>query len=187
MDDETSDGGPHTARKAQKVRFGFSRDEIVTVVSSPASMSESTQVLVQRGAQQFGPFTVSDVIAHHATRRLLSGDLAWHQGMAGWEPLGTVMNRLGHPLPLQSDANGVNTWLVPVGRSGWAIAAGYLALFSVLFVFAPFALVCGIMGLRSIEKNPGLGGKGRAWFGIIMGGLVSALVVIGLCISFFQS
>lgn len=150
-------------------------------------MSESTQVLVQRGTQRFGPFAVADVLTHHADRRLLSGDLAWHEGMAGWEPLGVVMNRLGRPLPVQTDADGVNSWLVPVGRSGWAIAAGYLALFSILIVFAPFALVCGVMGLRSIRKNPGLGGKGRAWFGIIMGGLVSAVVVVGLIASLFES
>jgi hypothetical protein len=160
---------------------------IVDVLLSLTFMSESTQVLVQRGAQQFGPFAAADVIAHHADRRLLSGDLAWHQGMKGWEPLGVVMSRLGHPLPAQADADGVNTWLVPVGRSGWAIAAGYLALFSVLIVFAPFALVCGVMALRSIKKNPGLGGKGRAWFGIIMGGLVSAVIVIGLIASLFES
>ncbi len=150
-------------------------------------MSELTQVLVQRGAQQFGPFAVSDVLSHHADRRLLSGDLAWHQGMTGWEPLGVVMSRLGRPLPAQSETDGVNTWLVPVGRSAWAIAAGYLALFSILMVFAPFAVLCGIMGLRSIKKNPALGGKGRAWFGIIMGGLVSALILIALVISFFES
>ncbi len=32
-------------------------------------------------------------------------------------------------------------WILPVGRSGWAIAAGYLGLFSVLGVFGPFAIV----------------------------------------------
>lgn len=169
------------------MRIGFSPDVIATLFSPPAIMSESTQVFVQRGAQRFGPFTAVEVVGHHADRRLLIADLAWHQGMTDWEPLGVVMNRLGNPLLPQADENGVNTWLVPVGRSGWAIAAGYLGLFSVLLVFAPFAVVCGVMALRSIKKNPGLGGKGRAWFGIGMGGLVSGIFLIGLCISFFES
>jgi len=63
--------------------------------------------------------------------------------------------------------------LVPVGRSGLAIAAGYLALFSVLFIPAPFALIFGILALNDIKKHPDKMGKGRAWFGIIMGGIFS--------------
>ena len=68
-------------------------------------------------------------------------------------------------------------------RSGWAIAAGYLGLFAVLALPAPFALAAGILGLREIGRNPGLGGRGRAIFGIAMGGLFSALLVIVLFVS----
>lgn len=149
------------------------------------NMADTTEIHVQRGAQRYGPFAVNDVLAHHGDRRLLATDLAWHQGMPGWEPLGQVMSRLGQPLPAEAD--GANVWLAPVGRSAWAIAAGYLALCSVLLVFAPFALLCGIMGLRSIKKNPGLGGTGRAWFGIIVGGLVTAVLLVLLVAPLFQS
>lgn len=150
------------------------------------AMTEPIQIHVQRGAQRFGPFALNEVVTHHGDRRLLGTDLAWHQGMAQWEPLGAVMKRLGRPLPVIAGEDGVNIWLVPVGRSAWAIAAGYLALFSVLVVFAPFVLLCGIMALRAIKKNPGLGGKGRAWFGIVAGGVVTGLTAFGLCMSFFQ-
>ncbi len=77
--------------------------------------------------------------------------------------------------------------LLPVGRSGWAIASGYLALFSVLPIFAPFALITGILALRDIKKHPKKHGKGRAWFGIIMGGFISALIVIVLILSLFAA
>ncbi len=65
--------------------------------------------------------------------------------------------------------------LLPVGRSVWAIAAGYLALFSVLLIFAPPALICGIVAISDIRKSK-LGpnpkhGMGRAIFGIVMGSL----------------
>jgi len=68
--------------------------------------------------------------------------------------------------------------LLPVGRSVWAIVAGYMALFiPIMCVTAPIALFCGIMALREIRQNPKLHGKGRAWFGIIAG----AIGLVGLC------
>lgn len=67
--------------------------------------------------------------------------------------------------------------LLPIGRSGWAIAAGYLGLFSPIAIFAPFAVVCGILALRDLEKHPEKVGRGRAWFGIIAGALFTLLLV----------
>lgn len=65
--------------------------------------------------------------------------------------------------------------LLPVGRSGWAIAAGYLGLVSVLVLPAPFALLCGVLALRQIRRDPKAHGTGRAVFGVVMGGLFTAL------------
>ena len=70
--------------------------------------------------------------------------------------------------------------LLPVCRSGWAIASGYLALFSVLLVFAPFALLTGILAVRDIKNHPEKHGLGRAWFGIVMGALFSLALVCAL-------
>jgi len=73
--------------------------------------------------------------------------------------------------------------LLPVGRSMWAIAAGYLGLFSLIGCAAPFAIFCGIMALRDIKQHPQRHGKGRAIFGIVMGviGLpLFAVLVIGI-------
>jgi hypothetical protein len=60
-------------------------------------------------------------------------------------------------------------WLMPVGRSGWAIAAGYPGLVSLLYIPAPFAVFCGVMGVRSIRRDPKKHGMIRAIFGIVMG------------------
>jgi hypothetical protein len=69
-------------------------------------------------------------------------------------------------------------WLVPVGRSGWAIAAGYLGLLScfplVGALFGILAVVAGILALRASRRDPRLGGQGRAIFGIILGGMCGA-------------
>ncbi len=70
-------------------------------------------------------------------------------------------------------------WLLPVGRSPWAVAAGYLGLVSFLLLPAPFALLFGILGLLDIRRNPQLCGKGRAWLGVVAGALFTAVVVAG--------
>lgn len=61
--------------------------------------------------------------------------------------------------------------ILPVGQSTWAIVSGYLGLFSVLCLPAPFALFTGIMAIREIRNNPKKHGWGRAIFGVVMGGL----------------
>jgi hypothetical protein len=68
--------------------------------------------------------------------------------------------------------------VLPVGRSGLAIAAGYAGLFAILGIFAPGALVLGILALRDLSKHPEKLGRGRAWFGVIAGGLFTALMVL---------
>ncbi len=77
--------------------------------------------------------------------------------------------------------------LMPVGRSGYAIAAGYLGLISILVIPAPFALVFRILGVREIRKSKDQPhpkhGMGRAIFGILMGTLgtiASLFMIIGM-------
>ena len=68
--------------------------------------------------------------------------------------------------------------LLPVGRSGWAIAAGYLGLVSMIVFPAPLALIVSILAIREIRKNPSLGGMGRAIFGLVMGCVFSLIFVL---------
>lgn len=95
------------------------------------------------------------------------------------------------PLPLQPvhvhkpiGENAGMRLLLPVGRSMWAIIAGYLGLFSLILVFAPGALVCGIVAVQDIRKSRGglrpKHGMGRAIFGIVMGtlGTIGLIIVI---------
>lgn len=66
--------------------------------------------------------------------------------------------------------------LLPVGRSGLAIAAGYAGLFALLIFPAPIALLLGILAVRDIRKNPKKHGMGRAVFGIVIGALGTAVL-----------
>ena len=75
-------------------------------------------------------------------------------------------------------------WLLPVNRDGFAIASGYLALFS--FIPNPLtstaAVVCGWAALRRTPKSGKLG-RGRAWFGIIVGGLSLGLFMTAVLVA----
>ena len=68
--------------------------------------------------------------------------------------------------------------LLPVGRSFWAIAAGYAGLFAVLFLPAPIALILGIIAIYDIKTHPKRHGMGRAIFGVVMGAIFTVLLLI---------
>jgi hypothetical protein len=74
---------------------------------------------------------------------------------------------------------GMEKYLLPVGRSGWAITSGYLGLFSILVIPAPFALFTGVMAYRDMRKHPEKIGMGRTVFGIVMG-LAGTVLLIWL-------
>jgi uncharacterized RDD family membrane protein YckC len=124
-------------------------------------------VLSTKARQRLG-----DIVA--GTFVLRAEDLAYLQPMSFQSGAPSVRRPLP-PLPVAAGGSS-SDWLLPTGRSGWAIAAGYLGLFSLLALPAPFALVAGILGLRDIRRNPSLGGRGRAIFGIVMGSLFSIVL-----------
>ena len=72
--------------------------------------------------------------------------------------------------------------LLPVGRSGYAIAAGYLGLFGLLIIPAPLALIFGILGIVDIQRSKKRGkqkfGMGRAIFGLVIGILGTGVLLI---------
>lgn len=81
--------------------------------------------------------------------------------------------------PAKEAPDAVERALLPVGRPASAIAAGYFGLFA---FFPVVGIVAGILGvifgttaLNTISLDPSLSGKGRAWFGIIAGGLLALI------------
>jgi hypothetical protein len=141
---------------------------------------------------QLGPVPEETLRSLAASGRLLASDMVWKEGMPAWQPAGSVPGLLpaapGGPPPFQqpyavapplppriapAGEDPALRWVLPVGRSGWAIASGYLGIFSLLGIFAPFAVITGFLALREIKKNPKLGGRGRAVFGIVMGSVVT--------------
>jgi len=74
--------------------------------------------------------------------------------------------------------------LVPVGRSGYAIAAGYLGLLGIIVpLLGVVAIVMAWKGMKEIQQDPEKTGMGRVWVGFICGGigtLISLMIIIAM-------
>ena len=140
--------------------------------------------LVMAGGRQLGPVSQDELVVWAREGRLRPEDLVWRNGMPQWVRAGTAAEltavvpelAIAPEVPMGDDP--MLRALLPVGRSGWAIAAGYLGLFSILLVPAPFALLSGVLAIRNIRRNPKLHGMGRAIFGIVAGALGSLLLLL---------
>lgn len=95
-----------------------------------------------------------------------------------WAP--QYQQQYGYGMPQKTTDDKMLEWALPINRSGLAIAAGYVSLFSIFaMIIAPVGVLLGFLALRDIEQHPAKLGKGRAWFAIIFGGLLT-LVMLGV-------
>lgn len=141
------------------------------------------------------------------TGKLSADTLVWREGLPQWTPARTfpelIPPGVSLPLPMPETALPYATppgysgspksigddagirMLIPVGRSGWAIAAGYCGLFALIPLFAPIALIVSIIALIHLKKRPELHGKGRAIFGLVMGVLftIGPLIIIAIAVT----
>lgn len=141
---------------------------------------------VGRNGIRQGPYVEEQLMQMAADGQLATTDYLWQEGTVGWQlvsdrrdlfPPGTRFLQEG---PAYDPSM---RWVMPVGRSGWAIAAGYLGLFAVLLLPAPFALAIGIVAIVDIKKHPDKHGMGRAIFGVTMGAIFTTLLMIGIASS----
>ena len=140
----------------------------------------------EQGDKAIGPVGDDQIIDMVRSGTLNHTSLVWRKGMDEWTTLAQVPELVSHipAPPTQPGALDNRLWcdsdprigdnlgirmLIPVGRSGWAIASGYLGLFSVLIVPAPFALITGLIAIWDIRTHEHRHGMGRAIFGIIAG------------------
>ena len=154
-----------------------------------------------RSGQQFGPVSINDLQQLLARGEITGADFVWKGGMPQWMPAAQVPELLPAaapggaqppPIPMPPMASyappvpGVAAvahdpgmrWLIPVGRSGWAIAAGYLGLFSLVGCFAPISIIVSIIAIKDLKKHPELSGMGRAVTGLVLGILGCGILVI---------
>ena len=169
-------------------------------------MSDAQWYFTENGAQQ-GPVGLGQLQQMVATGRIKPTDLVWQAGMPQWAPAGNVPALFGAgaappPVPVLpvgyynpmapqgprppsiGDDAGMRM-LLPVGRSGWAIAAGYTGLFALFpfcsVLFAPLAIIFALIAMRDIKRNHSRHGMGRAIFGLIAG-FIGIVMSVGLLI-----
>ena len=114
---------------------------------------------------------LNNLLALLVVWKLYSSQQEAHQQVVHSPPPPVDSNMYAQQLP-------EDTWLIPSQRiSVWAIAAGYVGMFAVLFFPAPIALILGIIALRDCNKRS-VEGKGRAIFAIVMGVLFTILLLL---------
>ena len=148
------------------------------------------QYLIARDGQQLGQFSEEEIRSGLFEGRYLPTDVAWTEGMSDWRPLGEIMGqgvtRIAGP---RQAADFAPFSSPPTHNAGLAIAALVVGILSLLTcgglgVGAIAAIVCGHMALSSIGKaRGGLGGRGMAVTGLVMGYASILLVVIPILAS----
>jgi hypothetical protein len=160
--------------------------------------TKQKKLYVIKGKQQTGPLDEQSVFQAIQNRTYSSEDLAWHAGMKDWQPLHKIYPSVHFPPPPFFQGTSVPSvpsvpappsppvtdkknlgdglgrrMLLPVGRSPWAVAAGYLGIFSVYPWFAPIAILISIIAIIHVRNSKSSDhpkyGMGRAVFGLVMG------------------
>ena len=57
------------------------------------------QIHIQRGQESFGPLSLEETTQYLAEGRLLETDLAWHEAISDWAPLGELLLQFGETKP----------------------------------------------------------------------------------------
>lgn len=137
------------------------------------------------GDEAIGPISEPVLSQLAVAGHLFAESYVWTDGMSAWTRLDdldepSVVARSAPAERVPEVPSRMTRMLLPVGRSGWAIAAGYLGLVSVLLFPAPIAIAAGVTGLREIRRNDRLFGRGRAIFGIVMGSVFTVVLGAGI-------
>lgn len=140
-----------------------------------------------KGGVTVGPVAREAVLVALDSGELSPSDFVWPPGVGAWQPATAAYEELSMPRPIPVPPGSVGYGgtddrliraLLPVGRSGWAIASGYLALGAMIPFFGIAAIITGILGIRAIKAREGLHGMGRAVFGIVVGTAATLMWVL---------
>ncbi|MBE7157907.1 MAG: DUF4339 domain-containing protein [Rhodospirillales bacterium] len=129
----------------------------------------AAQILVLKDEQQRGPFSVDEINGQLAAGTFELSDLAWHEGLTEWQPLGSIAGVVtGHTHNLRPPPP-------PVRATGWSppptsnlsapsskalLVGGYVcAAVSLLFlppVLGLAGIICGAVIIKHQRTNQGI-------------------------------
>ena len=119
------------------------------------------QLFVHHNGIQLGPYPIPTVHAQLADGSLDASDLAWHDGMAEWQPLASIPGIVGAPQALSYPATS--------GLSIASMICGILVIFTWGITGLP-AVICGHLARGKIKRSGGtLNGNRFALAGLILG------------------
>ncbi|MBN2498179.1 MAG: DUF4339 domain-containing protein [Deltaproteobacteria bacterium] len=135
-----------------------------------------------------GPIERDDLLYEVENRRLSPWVPVWKEGMSQWQPMAQVEELAYHlkkrnifvppPPPKGLGDDAAVRMLLPVGRTGLAITAGYLGLLSLTLFLAPVALLVSLIAAWDLKRRPGSHGWGRVIFGLVMGVLFTVVLIL---------
>jgi hypothetical protein len=124
--------------------------------------------------QRMGPVDLAQLRELLRSKQLNSKVPVWHDGLAQAMPADL--------LPPLMDVTGGSFLdsMLPIGRSGWAIAAGWLGLLSIVPFVGLLAIVISIVAIVHLRRNRDKKGWGRVVVGLLGGVASTALYGIAL-------
>ncbi len=129
------------------------------------------------GGERRGPFSLEQMRSLVAAGGIRRQTRVWRPGADA-----TALTRAGDFLAelATSPSDDHLVHLLPVKRSGWAIAAGYLGLFSVIPPVCYVGLAISIYAARHLKRHPDKLGWGRVTTGLALSGLFSIVWTISI-------
>ncbi len=154
------------------------------------------QIHIARDGKATGPFSLEEVNRQLAAGTLSLTDQAWYEGAPAWMPLSAVPGVTGAaaappraaavPKMAAATTAVASTAAAPVATTKneplaiWALVLGLLGFFCCGPFGAIPAIVCGHSALSKIGNDPGLGGRGMAITGLVLGYLWAIIFVLFL-------
>jgi type II secretory pathway pseudopilin PulG len=142
------------------------------------------RILVSRGGQQLGPFSLDELRGALASGQVSHQDLAWWEGAPSWVPVSQVagLNVAGGSMPQFAGAT-VSTQDPASGLSTTSLVLGILSLIGFSCLTGIPAVICGHMALAR-QRQVGVKRSGVAVAGLVTGylsiALITLIAVIGL-------
>ena len=121
------------------------------------------------GGERRGPVGLEELRRLAQTNVVGRDTKVWAEGMAAPVPAGDLAV-LYPPQPEKW-----LKWLVPVGRSGLAIATGYLGLFSLIPFVGYLTILIAILAILDLRQHREKSGWGRVIFGLLIAVPTSAI------------
>ncbi len=130
------------------------------------------QIYIARNGQRLGPYSVEEVNRQLASGAISSNDQAWYEGAAAWAPLTSIPGVILPGATGGAVAAAGGSAMPPTAARNeplavWALVAGILGFCCIPASIA--AIVLGHMSLSRLGKTPGLGGRGLALTGLVLG------------------